>query len=81
MAHLPRLLCSLGMTPWDCPTSGPVASCYTVTLDGRVIGNVEQEIAEDLVKRLRIMKAQQLEKVSDQSSQFGIIYIIWHIHR
>lgn len=43
--------------------SGPVTSCYPVVLDGRVIGNVEQEMADDLVKRLRVMKAQGLEKV------------------
>ncbi|CAB4029781.1 DNA-directed RNA polymerase I subunit RPA2-like, partial [Paramuricea clavata] len=61
-AHLPRLLCSLGMTPWDCPTSASVTSCYPVLLDGRVLGYVEEQLADDLVKRLRIMKVEQLEQ-------------------
>ena len=63
-AQLPRLLCSLGMTPWDCPTSESVTSCYAVLLDGRVVGYVEEQLADDLVKRLRIMKVNGLEQVS-----------------
>ena len=63
-AHLPRLLCSLGMTPWDCPTSESVTSSYAILLDGRVVGYVEEQLADDLVKRLRIMKVNGLEQVS-----------------
>ena len=63
-AHIPRLLCSLGMTPWDCPTTASATSCYPVLLDGRVLGYVDERLAEDVVKRLRIMKVEQLEQVS-----------------
>ena len=52
------------MTPWDCPTSESVTSSYAILLDGRVVGYVEEQLADDLVKRLRIMKVNGLEQVS-----------------
>lgn len=62
-AHLPRLLCSLGMSLHDAPVPADMKSCYTVILDGRVIGRVDMDIAPSLVNRLRLMKVLGLEKV------------------
>ncbi|KAK2570429.1 DNA-directed RNA polymerase I subunit RPA2 [Acropora cervicornis] len=61
-AHLPRLLCSLGMSLHDAPVPADMKSCYTVILDGRVIGRVDMDIAPSLVNRLRLMKVLGLEK-------------------
>lgn len=61
--HLPRLLCSLGMSLHDAPVPADMKSCYTVILDGRVIGRVDMDIAPSLVNRLRLMKVLGLEKV------------------
>lgn len=62
-AHLPRLLCSLGMSLHDAPVPADMKSCHTVILDGRVIGRVDMDIAPSLVNRLRLMKVLGLEKV------------------
>ena len=62
-AHLPRLLCSLGMMLNDTPAPADVKSCYVVVLDGRVIGKVEMDLAPSLVNRLRMLKVLGQEKV------------------
>ncbi|XP_068747280.1 DNA-directed RNA polymerase I subunit RPA2-like [Montipora capricornis] len=62
-AHLPRLLCSLGMTLYDAPSPANEKSCYMVILDGRVIGRVDVDIAPSLANRLRLLKVLGQEKV------------------
>ncbi|XP_020616310.1 DNA-directed RNA polymerase I subunit RPA2-like isoform X2 [Orbicella faveolata] len=62
-AHLSRLLCSLGMTLNDAPAPADMKSCYTVVLDGRVLGRVDMDLAPALVNRLRMLKVLGQEKV------------------
>ncbi|XP_046846262.1 DNA-directed RNA polymerase I subunit RPA2-like [Xenia sp. Carnegie-2017] len=62
-SNFPRLLCSLGMTPLDCPRSQSASSCYHVLLDGKVLGFIEEQWIDVLVKRLRMLKTEQLEQV------------------
>ena len=63
VAHLPRLLCSLGMTLNDAPPPAHMKSCYVVILDGRVLGRVDMDLAPSLVNRLRMLKILGQEKV------------------
>jgi len=62
-AHLPKLLCSLGMSLYDAPAPTNIKSCYMVILDGRVIGRVDMDLAPSLVNRLRMLKVLGQEKV------------------
>lgn len=62
-AHLPQLLCSLGMSLYDAPAPANIESCYMVVLDGRVIGRVDMDLAPSLVNRLRLLKVLGQEKV------------------
>ena len=62
-AHLPRLLCAMGMTLHEAPAPADIKSCYTVILDGRVIGRVDMDLAPSLVNRLRMLKVLGQEKV------------------
>lgn len=62
-AHLSRLLCSLGMTLNDAPAPADMKSCYTVILDGRVLGRLDMDHAPALVNRLRMLKVLGQEKV------------------
>lgn len=62
-AHLSRLLCSLGMTLNDAPAPVDMKSCYTVILDGRVLGRLDMDHAPALVNRLRMLKVLGQEKV------------------
>ena len=68
-AHLPRLLCSLGMTLNDAPAPANMKSCYAVILDGRVIGRVDMDLAPSLVNRLRMLKVLGQEKVHSAAGQ------------
>ncbi|XP_064598141.1 LOW QUALITY PROTEIN: DNA-directed RNA polymerase I subunit RPA2-like [Liolophura sinensis] len=63
VAHLPRVLVALGICPFDGPLPAPVKECYTVLLDGKVCGYVPDEHAQDLERRLRVMKVQGQEKI------------------
>ena len=63
-AHLPKLLCSLGMNLYDAPAPANIKSCYMVILDGRVIGRVDMDLAPSLVNRLRMLKVLGQEKVN-----------------
>ena len=61
--HLPRLLCSLGMTPLDTPSTADSRECYSVILNGQVIGQVDLELAKPLADKLRVLKVMGEEKV------------------
>lgn len=63
IAHLPKLLCSMGMSLYGAPAPGDTKSCYMVILDGRVIGRVDMDLAPSLVNRLRMLKVLGKEKV------------------
>lgn len=51
------------MAPLDCPRSQSASSCYHVLLDGKVLGFIEEQWIDVLVKRLRMLKTEQLEQV------------------
>lgn len=63
IGHLPRLLCTMGMTPLDVPPPANSRDCYTVVLNGQVVGQVERELAKPLADRLRMLKVMREEKV------------------
>ncbi len=72
-SHLPRLLASLGMIPVGAPSPLSSSSPLPVVLDGRVIGEVAAERAQELSLQLRTLKALGKEKVC--SHQNGLWYI------
>ena len=47
----------------DAPAPADMKSCYTVILDGRVLGRVDMDLAPVLVNRLRMLKVFGQEKV------------------
>ena len=53
----------MGMTLHEAPAPTDIKSCYTVILDGRVIGRVDMDLAPSLVNRLRMLKVLGQEKV------------------
>ena len=63
-SSLQRLLCQLGMTLYDSLPPGPLSQCYTVMLDGRMIGWLHDSIVTSVAEQLRTLKVQGLEGVS-----------------
>lgn len=55
VANIPVVLTSLGMTPLS-STVQNIKDCYTVVLDGRILGHVQQNVASRLVDKLRSKK-------------------------
>jgi len=51
------------MTLNNAPAPADMKSCYTVVLDGRVLGRVDMDLAPALVNRLRMLKVLGQEKV------------------
>lgn len=62
--HLASLLFSMGTTPCDALAMAPMSKCFTVFLDGRILGYLHEDIAQSVEKRLRFMKVKGLSKVS-----------------
>ena len=62
--HIPRLLTQMGMVPYDAPTHVPASECYTVALDGKMIGWLSASMAPSVAEQLRGMKVKGLNKVS-----------------
>ena len=54
--HIPKLLIELGMHPYGSVLPYPVAECYTVLLDGAVIGWLHDSSAKNVADQLRLMK-------------------------
>ncbi|XP_064401799.1 DNA-directed RNA polymerase I subunit RPA2-like isoform X3 [Halichondria panicea] len=74
-SHLPRLLVSLGMTPTGSPLpSGHTHTDHTlpVVLDGRIIGEVDRNKAQELTDKLRTLKCLGKEKVPS-SVEIGLV--------
>eukprot|EP00105_Crassostrea_gigas_P025965 XP_011446725.1 PREDICTED: DNA-directed RNA polymerase I subunit RPA2 [Crassostrea gigas] len=65
--HLASLLFSMGTTPCDAPAMAPMSKCFTVFLDGRILGYLHEDIAQSVEKRLRFMKVKGLSKVPPMS--------------
>uniref|UniRef100_A0A4W3IYD8 DNA-directed RNA polymerase subunit beta n=1 Tax=Callorhinchus milii TaxID=7868 RepID=A0A4W3IYD8_CALMI len=53
---LPALLCALGVTPVDGTPNSPYSECYSVLLDGSVVGWVEREMGPHVADTLRTFK-------------------------
>ncbi|XP_061179833.1 DNA-directed RNA polymerase I subunit RPA2-like [Saccostrea echinata] len=85
-SHVADLLFSMGTTPCHAPAMGPMSQCFTVFLDGRILGYIHEDIAQNVEKRLRFMKVKGLNRVPPMSeiclvpktkfaSQFPGLYI------
>lgn len=72
--HLPRLLCDLGMTPYDGPSAQPYSQCYIVVLNGKILGWVADAIAYQFTARLRYMKATHEPNVSYSTFIFILFF-------
>ncbi|XP_056008154.1 DNA-directed RNA polymerase I subunit RPA2-like isoform X2 [Ostrea edulis] len=66
-SHLADLLFAMGTTPCHAPAMGPMSQCFTVFLDGRILGYIHEDIAQSVEKRLRVMKVKGLNKVPPMS--------------
>ena len=58
-----KQLYSLGVSPLSSPP-GPVKDCYSVLMDGKLMGYVQDDMAVQLEQKLRVMKVKGLCKVS-----------------
>ncbi|KAK3108488.1 hypothetical protein FSP39_008990 [Pinctada imbricata] len=63
VSHLPKLLYSLGVIPLDGQTTGSLKDYYPVLLDGRLLGYLHDDVAQDVEQKLRVMKVKGLKKV------------------
>jgi hypothetical protein len=52
----------VGVAPLDNPPC-PIGECYTVMLDGRIVGYVSENMAPQVEQKLRVMKVKGLHKV------------------
>ncbi|XP_052801585.1 DNA-directed RNA polymerase I subunit RPA2-like [Mya arenaria] len=57
-----KALYSLGVCPLSDPP-GPVRECYTVMVDGKMVGYVADDQAETVTQKMRYMKVKNLSKV------------------
>ena len=62
---MPRLLCNLGMVPYDAQPLCSYADCYPVMLDGKMLGWLSRDAAPSVAAQLRCMKVKGLEQASD----------------
>ncbi|XP_057292980.1 DNA-directed RNA polymerase I subunit RPA2-like isoform X4 [Hydractinia symbiolongicarpus] len=56
-SHLPQLLVTLGMQTYDIQRPADQHEWYNVLLDGRVVGRIQSEMAGEMTKKMRILKA------------------------
>ena len=75
IGQLAKLLVALGMQTTDLPRQVDFEEWYAVLLDGRVMGRIPNEMAEDLTKQLRLLKVLGKENVI-KSFYFPNIYWI-----
>ena len=61
--HLANLLMSLGMIPNGLPLPGSYSSSYLVLVDGKIVGRVNEDDAEEFIDKLRYLKVTAQEKV------------------
>jgi hypothetical protein len=73
--HLPEVLASLGLQPLDHDFGVPPSACYTVSLDGRVVGRVPHASAARFVDKLRTLKIQG-EKVCLMNGNYCFHYYV-----
>jgi len=63
-AHMTNLLVSLGMVPNGLPFPGSYSSSQLVILDGKIVGRVCDDDAEEFTNKLRYLKATGQQNVS-----------------
>lgn len=56
-SHLPQLLVTLGMQTSDIQRPADQHEWYNVLLDGRVVGRIQSDMADEMTKKMRILKA------------------------
>ena len=52
----------VGVSPLDNPPC-PIKDCFTVMLDGSIVGYVSEDMAPKVEQKLRVMKVKGLHKV------------------
>ncbi len=62
--HLPKLLIEFGMVEYDAQPTRTASECYPVLLDGRMIGWLHEDDAQQAVDKLRTMKVLGRNNVS-----------------
>ncbi len=60
---LPGLLATLGMVSYHLQPPSDPSDCYTVMLDGKMIGWIDGDIIQSVVERLRVMKVLKSNRV------------------
>ena len=63
--HLKKTLISLGMVPNGMPFPGKYSESYIVVLDGKIVGRVHDDEAEEFIAKLRYRKATGKEVCED----------------
>jgi DNA-directed RNA polymerase I subunit RPA2 len=61
LSRLPEILTTLGMVPVDSPTPPLEVKYYNVLLDGRLVGYLPEDTADELVNTLRMLKLDNKE--------------------
>ena len=62
---LVKQLYSQGVSPLSSPP-GTLKDCYSVLMDGKLMGYVQDDMATQVEQKLRVMKVKGLCKVSSQ---------------
>ena len=58
------------MAPYDTQPPGAPSECYTVMIDGKMIGWLHNDIVESVARQLRMMKVLGKNNVRCQSQMF-----------
>ena len=71
LPHLVKQLYALGVSPLNAPP-GSVKDCYSVLMDGKWMGYIQDDMAAMFEGKLRVMKVKGLNKVSRGGSELQI---------
>jgi DNA-directed RNA polymerase I subunit RPA2 len=63
-AHLARLLCDLGMQPYDAEATAAHPPPFPVMLDGAMVGWIDHADTQAFVSTLRMLKVKGMSNVS-----------------
>ncbi|RUS91554.1 hypothetical protein EGW08_000669 [Elysia chlorotica] len=91
-SRLDVILTELGMSPISSPNPWPPADCYSVLLDGRIMGYINSWSADNLASTLRVLKVKGrgevpsaleicLVKKTEVSSQYPGLYLFSTVAR
>lgn len=92
LSSLDLILTELGMSPVSSPNPWPPEDCYTVMLDGRIIGYINSWAADNVASTLRALKVKGrgevpsaleicLVKKTEVSSQYPGLYLFSTVAR